>query len=1449
MKQPQRNLILILLVLLPLLRAKASTQTLQDWHGDTSAFVFKDGVLSIAEGAAGSSAMIYRGFSDLGDVYSFGITTLMDKPPTSRNTFKWEVLSLRSNGGEYGLYVAPTAQGQGVGLYQELPSGTDRLLTSLVLPDRLSDWQRLKILVERDKTKYRLRIITPTGRAIKGDWLTLPVEGDVIRRMIFTAKFTKNARSHLHWRLPTVSEGLEGVPDDEVHVDVQILSIKPDPSGKVTLTLDRAVDTSGAEVYCEGHNPTLRSLPQDDKSMEIDLHRPFVERQVYTISVQGLKTLDGRVVNTFSFEISTSEDTPPSDFGAWTGDLSQFVLRDGTLSVHRDALPPSAELMLRYGEEDKIRVFGMESRMERIPTSRNTFRWQVAAYENGTTREALVIKPGNDGASVQLYRETTRGEKVSKQTLLTSLAVHSPKTSWSGLKIFVLREKNGLRLKSIQRDGEERLSDLVPFDVGGRFVGEMRFVAKFTKGEKDKLHWQIPKVLQEGDMVAPPTPPSPGEPDPPSPTEVRIVSTSATAEGRITLVFSQEVDVSVAKVTCRGFVPMISAITDEPRKALITMGKELKSDHIYKLSIKGLRTISGKTVKTLSFEVRIPKVDTPSDEMVGWSGQTSHFVYRSGRLSIHPDSTGPKSTISHKYGETPTAWNFDLDCLMERLPSGQNTFEWHLFSFTDRQRKTSYFVCPDATGSAVRLCREVSDGSKSPKVSILSSIELNDPSQSWQSLHVSVSHTRKGLCLSLREGEQILSADTVKIDRQGAFDGTMKFTAKYTKNEKKKLHWRLPAVTPVEDDPAEEPTPSPDPSPEEITGWEGQLSHFDYLGGKLSIAEKSSGPKSTITHKYGDAPTAWSFALGCLMEREPSPQNSFRWDLFSYTDDERRSNSYFVRPDLSGTSVQLCIERSTGTSTSKVKILSSLDLKDPSQSWHGLDICVTHTRKGLCLSLREGEQTLFADTVRIDRQGAFDGTIKFTAKYTKNEKKKLHWRLPAVTPVEDDPAEEPTPSPPPAEEKTLYISEIMASAPEDGPFEGFKYLELYNPHETEVSLHTFVLRYKNTSYTLPEVTVAPRSYVTLFDEDNPPAETLPHSVGMGKFPALSGTFVLQLIGVDSRKVVDRVKFGHRLYGYGFEKGRASVERLSFSGQDDRWRRSDDPRGGTPSEPTKMKRPLPVVSGTVIINELLLSPPSTGEKYIELHNTSDKPIRLQDLYLRYRNKPEGDPTEWRLVTSEHLIPAHGYIVLTPYPDALVRLYRDVPTDVLIERIDFPSLSPTYTEISLHAYATDEVVDRVVYRRQHLGSSTKDRNGFALERRLPTLDGTKESSWRRALKESNGGTPGRVNSVYDLPALSEEEEEVGDLWPDDPELDYTQLERYARRYADRLVMEVFSLLGQPLVSQRGTDCLQFIDDFRQSRLSWDTRLYIISIRIRGSDKQHDLHYKGKWLYRGF
>lgn len=745
MKRTQKHLSFLLLILFCLcVRGIAPAQTIDGWYGDTSAFVYEDGVISIAETAKGGSAMLYRGYPDLGEKVTFRLETLMDRLPTARNTFKWEVLSIKTEGQEAGIYVAPTLQGRGIGLFQELPSGTDRKLTMITLPAFLTDWERLTICVDRDDKRFRLRAITPERKTLKSDWVDSLLDGEVIRRMIFTAMFTKNAKSALRWRLPTVTKDTYD-PGQGEEVEVRILSIVPQLSGKVTIRLDQSVDTSGAQAYCDGYAPTLRALPGEDKGVEIDLHQPFEEQSLYTIHIRGLRTTDGRLVSDLSFEVSTGE--------------------------------------------------------------------------------------------------------------------------------------------------------------GGQ---------------------------------------------------------------------------------------------------------------------------------------------------------------------------------------------------------------------------------PPAEGG-------------------------------------------------------------------------------------------------------------------------------------------------------------------------------------------------------------------------------------------------------------------------------------------------------------------------------MYISEIMVSPPDRGPLEGFKYIELYNAHDHPVSLDTLILQYKNTSYALPDITISPRSYCTLFGEESAPAKPIDHAVLLPKFPALSGTFRLRLIGAKSGVVFDRVKFSHKLYGRGFEKGQASVERLSFSSEGDQWRRSSDPRGGSPSLPTTMKPARPVSPDAVVINELLLSPPTTGEKYIELHNPGDKPIALHDLYLSYRNKPDGDPMEWRLVTSESFIAAHGYIVLTPYPETLLRLYTDVPPGALIERIDFPALSPTYTEISLCAHADDEVIDKVIYRRQHLGPSSKDRTGAALERRQPTLDGTKPSSWRRALKESNGGTPGRPNSVYGLPPVSDEEDNETE-WPESPTLDYPRMLRYTVHYADRLSLKVYTLSGEALVSRRGEGCLHFIEDFRQGNLPLDTALYIISIRIKGSEGQHDLYYKGKWLYHG-
>lgn len=1416
------------------------------WHGDVTSFVLKDGILSISEDAKGSDALLYRGYDISARQMTYVTEALFDKPPTSRNTFQWEVISHRSGDGEYGLYVTPTSQGKGLALYQELPSGTDRKVSELLLKAPHSDWQRLKISVDKDDKRYRLRAELPSGKHIVGDWITPPLDGEEIGRMIFAVKFTKTARNTLHWRLPTV-EAYQGdsIDEDEDLVDISILSITPDSSGKVTVHLDRAVDASQARAYCEGYRPSLRTLSTDATTLEVDLHQPFVHDRSYTFTITGLRTLEGERVGQLSFEISTEEDDAPSDFGSWTGDLSQFVLSDGLLSLHPKALGPSATLVYDYGGSDRTRLYAMTSRMQRAPTSRNTFSWQVLAYDNGVTRYCIVVKPSSDGREVYLYTEALKGETVSRRTLLTSLPVTSPPDSWADLQIYVHRESEGFRLRTVDPSGGEQSSPLVRPDLKGQFVGQMTLTAKFSKGEKDKLHWTLPQILVEGEDIAPPSDPSPEDPSPPPPTtdEIRVTSLAVIGSREVSMHFSQGVDASLASVTCRGFSPSLTVSDYEPTRGTIDMGKELEEGRTYKVTIRGLKTLSGQEVKTLSFEVTRPIDDTPSDEIKGWTGQLAHFYYKDSILSIAKGSTGPRSEIVYHYGEGSSAWRWDLRCHLDRLPSLQNTFQWELCAYTDGSKRYMYYVRPDAMGGAVQLCREEIEAGRSHRAVVLSSLEVNDPSTSWQDLSISVVSTRLGWQLSIIDEGRTIVGEVVGGKAQADFVGSMTFIAKYTKNEKSKLHWRLPTVIPIEDIPEE--------ATEDIDGWSGDLTHFVLKQGVLSLSDSSPGPSSTVTKSYDGVSTAWRLELKSLMVRKPTPQNTFRWTLFSYGFvDTQRTHTYFIRPDHSGAAIQLCREVIGTTSSPKTEVLTSISVADPLTSWADLMVQVSHSRKGVMLTLVDRGQVLQSDTLSIPTErGSCQRTMALTARYTRSEKARLHWTLPTATAIEDDPEEpsEPTPDPLPAI-ASLYISELMVSPPDDGVLEGCRYIELFNPHDHSIDLGRILLRYKGASYPLPQASLPSHTYITLYEEENPPAEPIAQAFGMARFPALSGQFVLQVVETSSGRVLDRVKFTHRLYGRGFERGRASVERLTFALGESQWRRSSDPRGGTPSSPTTMRPAAPVAVGAVVINELLLSPPSAGERYIELHNTTDRPIPLQDLYLRYRNhKPEGEYTEWRLVTSDEVIPPRGYIVLTPYPETLLRLYDDVPRDALIERVDLPTLSPTYTELALCDYATDEVIDQALYRKQYLGHSTKERTGVSLERRQPGLDGLLATSWHAALKSTSGGTPGRANSVLRLSTLSDTEDIDEDLsWPEDPDLDYPAMLRYSAAYADRLSMDVYTLAGQHIIRVSGQDVLRWIDDFRQGRLSWETRLYLIVLKIKGDADLHDLYYKAKWLY---
>lgn len=429
----------------------------------------------------------------------------------------------------------------------------------------------------------------------------------------------------------------------------------------------------------------------------------------------------------------------------------------------------------------------------------------------------------------------------------------------------------------------------------------------------------------------------------------------------------------------------------------------------------------------------------------------------------------------------------------------------------------------------------------------------------------------------------------------------------------------------------------------------------------------------------------------------------------------------------------------------------------------------------------------------------------------------------------------------------IFITEVMASPPDDGPLQGIKYIEIYNNSGTQQNLALLTLYYGKTKYTLPNIALAHGAFAILYLESNPYPTRIATLVPMAEFPALSGSFTLKLVGSDGR-THDTVNFNSRLYGEGVPKGKASIERVGY--QPDQWRRSTNLKGGTPGLPTTLQPFRDVEPKSIVINELLLSPPTTGEKYIELFNSSTEAINLADLYLTYRNKEESvSATSWLLVTNDYLLQPNSYVVLTPYPDALARLYPEQNSQTFVERIDFPSISTTYSEVALHAHSNGEMVDQVIYRRQWLGDTSNDRTGFSLERISPSADGTKKESWQRAQEngsnKNTGGTPGRPNSVKGIPFPNGDHHTAE--WPDDPILTYEQVDPLLRVYAPLATLTIYSMNGDLLMTSQGEEIPNILQSIRMGNLPFPSMLMVLVLQFQNPEKEpSNLFYRAVWLH---
>lgn len=432
--------------------------------------------------------------------------------------------------------------------------------------------------------------------------------------------------------------------------------------------------------------------------------------------------------------------------------------------------------------------------------------------------------------------------------------------------------------------------------------------------------------------------------------------------------------------------------------------------------------------------------------------------------------------------------------------------------------------------------------------------------------------------------------------------------------------------------------------------------------------------------------------------------------------------------------------------------------------------------------------------------------------------------------------------------KGVYFTEVMASPPNDGPLQAVKYIELYNNSGAPQQLGHFHLLYGSTKYQLPMAALAHGSFAILYLESDPYPTRLATLVPMERFPALSSSFALSLVGANG-EVWDKINFSTRLYGEGEQKGGASVERVTYN--PDSWRRSNHPNGGTPGAHTTLLPYKVVERGAVVINELLLSPSSTGEKYIELYNNSSQPINLADLYLTYSNKEESPfSTSWLLVRDEYLLQPQHYVALSSFPEALTRLYPQSDPKTFVERIDFPAISSTYSEIALHAHATSQTIDEVVYRRQWLGESSSDRTGYSLERISPTTDGTQRISWRRAMEngaqKGTGGTPGIKNSADGLP-LPDHSAHHPLEWPADPILSYQQIDPMLQSFASLATLSLYSLTGDLLMSVDGAEIQPLLQMLKMGTAPLPTMLLLVDLHFHDPAKEPaTVSYRHTWVH---
>lgn len=161
---------------------------------------------------------------------------------------------------------------------------------------------------------------------------------------------------------------------------------------------------------------------------------------------------------------------------------------------------------------------------------------------------------------------------------------------------------------------------------------------------------------------------------------------------------------------------------------------------------------------------------------------------------------------------------------------------------------------------------------------------------------------------------------------------------------------------------------------------------------------------------------------------------------------------------------------------------------------------------------------------------------------------------------------------------------------------------------------------------------------------------------------------------------------------------------------------------------------------LIINEVLFNPKTNGYDFVELHNLTNKYIKLDKLFLANLNQQQL-PDEISIIGNAAVLYPNSFVVITPNAKALAEQYFCKFREHIIEA-NLPSMPDDEGSIILANSAV--VFDVLTYNQNMHFALLDEQEGISLERINPLAPTQQTNNWTSAAATVGYATPTYTNS---------------------------------------------------------------------------------------------------------